>query len=114
MLYEEDELNINKDDCDSEDKVKNQQSFLTTELIFEITIMCLFPMPHYDIYIQFSVNELNDTTYFLGEFLFVCMFMRSYFLIQSLLSYSVYKDSYASELCRAYGFTPSFFFNIKS
>lgn len=42
------------------------------------------------------------------------MFMRCYFLIQALLSYSVYKDSYASELCKAYGFNPSFFFNIKS
>lgn len=51
MLYDEDEVLIDKDHCDPETKAKNQMSFLNTELVFEIAIMCLFPIPFYDFYI---------------------------------------------------------------
>lgn len=42
------------------------------------------------------------------------MFLRFYLLIKAITSFSLHMDTYAKQLCKAYGFNSSLLFNIKS
>ena len=53
-------------------------------------------------------------TYFLNEILFSLMFMRVYFLIRTILTYSGWLDEFGRKVSKAYGHSASFEFAIKS
>ena len=82
-------------------------------LLLEILILCLFPWPFYEIYVPLYYYEKNTLSagmvsvdlnekpiyYFMSDFFIALMFLRLYFVIRCLFSYSIYTDAYSKKLC---------------
>lgn len=72
---------------------------------------------------QYPVKILNmlstkdnyvDVNYFLSDFLFAFMFMRFYYLIRTLMNFSVYSELYSKRVCYKYKFEASTSFCVKA
>jgi hypothetical protein len=59
-------------------------------------------------------TQLDDVNYMLSDFLFAGMFLRTYFLIRTLLNFSIYSDLYSKRVCSRYGFEASTSFYVKA
>ena len=95
-----------------QDKLKLRE-FVTTEFLFEVFSICMFPLPYYETYIV-SVVQGQRVVYLLSDFMLALMFLRLYTLIKTGMSYSAYTSTYAKQLCHSYGFDADFFFTLKS
>jgi hypothetical protein len=78
----------------------------TGEFWFEFTILAIHPIPYYewvfdiDIIDMGSKKDTNPVTYMLcGDFLFAAMIMRLYFLIRTLMNFSVFAELYSKRIC---------------
>ena len=71
------------------------------QLLFEIVMLMMIPMPLMDKYIVINCQGV-DVTYLLSEFLLVFMFSRFYFFIRTAFNFTIYNDPYAKRLLRAY------------
>jgi hypothetical protein len=61
-----------------------------------------------------SKNEYVPVHYMLSDFLFAFMFLRFYFLIRTLMNFSVYSELYSKRVCAKYKFEASTSFCIKA
>ena len=55
-----------------------------------------------------------DVNYMLSDFLFGFMFFRFYYLIRTLMNFSVYSSLYSKRVCSKHKFEPTTFFCIKA
>ena len=86
---------------------------LTRELLFELFLLALQPLPLYDSYITFQCKKIT-VVYLLSEVLLVLMSVRIYFLIRCVLNYCEFMDAFSKKICRGYGFETGVKFTIKS
>lgn len=49
-------------------------------------------------------DTMMDVNYFLSDFLFAFMFMRFYYIIRTLINFSVYSELYSKKVCVKYKF----------
>lgn len=84
------------------------------EFLFEFTILAIHSPPGWDKeYTFYFLNMLTNkdtympVPYFASDFIFALMFLRLYFLIRTLLNFSLYADLYAKKICTKYGFEES-------
>jgi len=61
-----------------------------------------------------SKSTTIPITYTLSDFLLAFMFLRMYFLVRTLLNFTVYADLYSKKVCAKYGFEGSTSFFIKA
>jgi hypothetical protein len=61
-----------------------------------------------------SKNEYVPVHYMLSDFLFAFMFLRFYFLIRTLMNFSIYSDLYSKRVCAKYRFEASTSFCMKA
>ena len=62
-----------------------------------------------------NTKAMNLTVYYyLSDFLFAFMFLRVYFLVRTLLNFTVYSDLYSKKVCAKHGFEASTYFYIKA
>ena len=59
-----------------------------------------------------SKDQLVDVHYMLGDFLFAFMFLRFYFILRTIMNFSIYSDLSSKKICKNNGFesNPSFCF----
>lgn len=55
-----------------------------------------------------------DVHYMLSDFLFAFMFLRFYFLVRTLMNFSVYSELYSKRVCAKYKFEASTSFCVKA
>jgi len=91
------------------------------EFLFEFTTLAIHPLPNYDAEYIFDIidmlgskSKLVAVKYNLSDFLFAFMFMRIYFLIRTLLNFSIFSDLYSKRVCAKYGFEASTSFYVKA
>ena len=61
-----------------------------------------------------SKDDMLAVNYRVSDFLLALMFCRSYFLIRTLLNFTVYSDLYSKKVCAKYGFEGDTSFQIKA
>jgi len=61
-----------------------------------------------------SKDQYVPVNYMLSDFLFAFMFCRFYFLIRTLMNFSVYSELYSKRVCAKYKFEASTSFCIKA
>ena len=86
--------------------------FFNKELLLELFLLALQPLPFYDSYITFQCKKYT-IVYLQSEILFVCMSVRIYFLIRCVLNYCEFMDAFSKKICRGYGFETGVKFTIK-
>jgi len=59
-------------------------------------------------------SQYIGVSYMLSDFLFALMFLRLYFLIRTLLNFSVFSDLYSKRVCSKYGFEADTAFYVKA
>ena len=79
--------------------------------LFEFLVIVIHPMPYFEQqYTNMILNMLSskdqyvEVHYMLSDFLFAWMFMRFYFLIRTLMNFSVYSELNAKKVCAKYKF----------
>jgi len=97
---------------------ESEKKYFHFSFILEFLILCLFPLPFYDIIITCQFANLTNTKYvtiqyLMGDFLLAAMFLRFSFLIKSIFNYSQYTDIYSKKLCESYGFSANARFTLK-
>ncbi len=71
---------------------------LNGQFIFEFLILCIHPIPYYDKAYTFYFMNINTKTayqpfhYSLSHFLFCFMFLRVYFVIRTIMNYTMYQE----------------------
>lgn len=92
---------------------------MSAEFLCETLILCIHPLPYYDEQYTFKIinmlsdkNKLVDVNYMLGDFLFAFMFLRFYFILKTIMNFSVYSDLSSKKICKNNGFesNPAFCF----
>jgi len=61
-----------------------------------------------------SKSKYLKVQYKLSDFLFALMFIRLYFLVRTLLNFTIYSDLYSKRVCSKYGFEASVSFYVKA
>lgn len=61
-----------------------------------------------------SKDSYVPVNYMLSDFLFAFMFLRFYYLVRTLMNFSVYSDLYSKRVCAKYKFEANTFFCIKA
>jgi hypothetical protein len=59
-------------------------------------------------------NELVPVRYMLGDFLFAFMFLRCYFLLRTIMNFSLYADLQSKKVCIKYNFESDTSFCFKA
>lgn len=59
-------------------------------------------------------DKYVDVNYMLSDFLFAFMFLRFYYLIRTLMNFSVYSELYSKRVCSKHKFEANTFFCIKA
>lgn len=79
------------------------------------------PMPFWEHYVTvyYQIPEDNGIyqlrcNYFVSDFILAIMFFRFFFLVRSIINYSIYTDAYSKKICLQYGFTSAYRFASKS
>lgn len=94
----------------------------TWEFLFEFTILAIHPIPYYEypfkidiIDMMGSKKEAFPVTYLLcSDFFFAGMCMRVYFLVRTMMNFSVYAELYSKRICVKYGFEQDTSFCLKA
>jgi hypothetical protein len=92
---------------------------LSAEFLWEVLILIPHPLPYYER--EYTVNiidmfatksKLVPVNYMLGDFLFALMFMRFYFILKTVMNFSMYSDLGSKKICKNNGFesNPAFCF----
>jgi hypothetical protein len=55
-----------------------------------------------------------DVHYYLSDFLFAWMFMRFYYIIRTLINFSVFSELYSKKVCAKYKFEGNTSFCVKA
>jgi hypothetical protein len=94
----------------------------TWEFYFEFTILAIHPIPYYEYAFKIDIidmmgtkKETNPCTYLLcSDFLFAAMCMRIYFLVRTMMNFSVFAELYSKRICVKYGFEQDTSFCLKA
>ena len=81
----------------------DQQKLLTPQLIAEVLVLCLSPIPYFDAYVPFEAKTGKTGHYLLSEIMVAFMWLRMYFLIRTVFNYSIYSDALSKKICKSYG-----------
>jgi len=95
-----------------------QKKIFTFQLVIEVLIMLVFPIPFYDKWVVLVVVDPNDheiepITYYMSDILMAFMFLRLWFVFRTIMSRSKYLDAYSKNLCKMYGFSTNTRFALK-
>ena len=89
--------------------------------MFEVLILVIHPLPYIDYEYEVLIinmlglkNELVPVHYMLGDFLFAFMFMRCYFLLRTIMNFSVYSDLNSKKICSKHNFEQDTSFCFKA
>ena len=84
---------------------------MTKAFLIEFLILVIHPFPYYEQSWTMNIIDMSSkadkiqVTYLIGEdFLFAWLFLRVYFLMRTMLNFSVFSDLYAKRVCVKYGF----------
>ena len=94
----------------------------TWEFYFEFTILALHPIPYYEYAFNIEIIDMmgtkkdtNPVTYLIcADFLFAAMCFRVYFLVRTMMNFSVYAELYSKRICVKYGFEQNTSFCLKA
>ena len=93
----------------------------TYEFMFEVIILVVHPIPNVDYEYEFLIinmlsnkNELVPVHYMLGDFLFAFMFFRCYFLLRTIMNFSVYSNLNSKKICNKHNFECDTSFTFKA
>lgn len=74
-------------------------------------VLAIHPMPYIEQqYTNHILNMLGskdkyvEVNYMLSDFLFAFMFLRFYYIVRTLMNFSVYSDLYSKRVCSKYKF----------
>ena len=91
------------------------------EFLVEVLILTPHPLPYFEQEYTFKIidmfatkSQLVDVHYMLGDFLFALMFLRFYFLIRTIMNFSVYSDMSSKKICKNNGFENNTAFCFKA
>lgn len=91
------------------------------ETLFEILILVIHPLPYIDYEYEFliinmlgSKDKYVPVHYMLGDFLFAFMFLRCYFLLRTIMNYSVYSNLNSKKICSQHSFQHNTSFCFKA
>jgi hypothetical protein len=94
---------------------------MTGEFAFEFTLLIIHPIPKYEANYEFMIIDMLSTKsklvpvqYMLSDFLFAFMFLRIYFLVRTLLNFSLYSDLYSKRICSKFGVEANTSFYVKA
>ena len=84
----------------------------TWEFFIEFTILIIHPIPFYEMYFDIEIIDMLETKtmrrpvrYLLCyDFLFAFMCMRVYFLVRTLMNFSIFAELYSRKVCVQHGF----------
>jgi hypothetical protein len=78
---------------------KWMKKLCTFEFLFEVLILVIHPLPYIEEEYTFKIlnmlgskDQLVDVKYMLSDFLFAFMFLRFYFVIRTIMNFSIYSD----------------------
>jgi len=71
------------------------------------------PIPRYDKYITLICHDEKPVVYLLSDFLLAFMCTRLFFVMRTLLNYTIFTDAYARKLNKSYGFKTTLSFTLK-
>ena len=87
----------------------------------ELIVLLICPLPFWEHYVvvYYEIPGNNGIfqlrcNYFVSDFILVFMFFRFFFLVRSVINYSIYTDAYSKKICLQYGFTSAYRFASKS
>ena len=93
----------------------------SSTFVMELLVLAVHPLPYVEHqYTNKILNMLStkDTyvvvNYMLSDFLFAFMFFRFYFLVRTMMNFSVYSEMYAKRICAKHKFEGSTFFCLKA
>lgn len=93
---------------------------LSWEFFFEVGILLIHPLP-YDVEYTFYIIDMLGTksklvpvSYRQSDFLFALMFLRVYFLLKTLMNFTIYSDLYSRKVCSKYAVESNNSFYIKA
>jgi hypothetical protein len=94
----------------------------TWEFYFEFIILAIHPIPYYEYSFNIDIidmmgtkKETNPVTYLLcSDFLFAAMCLRVYFLVRTMMNFSIYAELYSKRICVKYGFEQDTSFCLKA
>jgi hypothetical protein len=94
----------------------------TWEFLFEFIILIIHPIPFVEkLHVSYILNmtSTKDTyekvNYFIcADYMFALMFMRFYFLIRTLMNFTIYSDLFARKACAKNNFAAGVSFYIKA
>jgi len=101
------------DEIINENERHSYNKFFTMNYLGEMLILMLVPIPFVDKYVEMTCRGNIKVVYLMSDFLFACMWLRLYFLIQTIFNFSIYRDPLSKKLCQAYGFKGGIFYAIK-
>ena len=84
----------------------------TWEFFFEFLLLAVHPLPYYEKYFDFWIIDMLETKtvykpvrYLLCEdFLFAFMCCRVYFVVRTIMNFSLFAELYSKKVCMKYGF----------
>ena len=83
---------INKGEKPKEESV----NFFQYKFIIEASILLIMPIPYYDFHFTTGTKVPGKSvTYELSELLFGLMVFRFYYLVRTLLKFSIFQDIYS-------------------
>lgn len=84
-------------------------------------ILVIHPLPYIEEEFTFKIinmphkkNELVDVKYMLSDFLFAFMFLRFYFVIRTITSFSLFSELDSKKVCKRFGFESDSSFILKA
>lgn len=77
--------------------------------MFELLILVIHPFPYFEkVYTYYIIDMLSTKSmyvpvhYYLSDFLFAFMFLRFYYIIRTLMNFSIYSELYSKRVCSKY------------
>jgi hypothetical protein len=97
------------------------KELFSLETLFEVMILVIHPLPYIDyeyevliINMTSSKDQLVPVHYMLGDFLFAYMFLRCYFLLRTIMNFSVFSDLNSKKICSQHNFEHNTSFCFKA
>ena len=89
--------------------LSNRKKFISLRLLFEISILSIFPYPYLTgkiTYMQANSLEKSEDyvnsyllCYTVAEFLYIFMFSRLFFIVRTMINFTPYQDDHARFCC---------------
>ena len=94
----------------------------TTEFYFEFLLLAIHPIPYYEHILDIDIIDMlftktkTDTVRYLlcYDFFFALMCFRVYFLVRTIMNFSVFAELHSKQICIKYGFEQSTSFCLKA